>query len=250
MAKRFLSLFVAVACAVMLAGCAQNSGSEGVPAQGAESTSQVAGEDVAVESLMSYTVSRVEGEPDWEAIPQLDIDHQQWLEPVDIAAHAQLCYSDDAFYVRMWAEEAEIRAEYPATDLLANTYEDSCLEFFLSPVSGDSRYLNFEFNPNGAVGAQIGTTKTDRTRLVRTDDPYQASAVRTADGWEISYRVPFDFIRSFYPDFTVESGMELRGNFYKCGNLTVQKHYLSWNPIESDTPNFHMPEYFGVLVLE
>lgn len=250
MAKRFLSLFVAVMCAVMLAGCAQHSGSEDDPVQGAESTGQVAGEDVAAESLRSYTVSRVEGEPDWEAIPQLDIDHQQWLEPVDIAAYAQLCYSDDAFYVRMWAEEAEIRAEYPATDLLANTYEDSCLEFFLSPVPGDSRYLNFEFNPNGAVGAQIGTTKTDRTRLVRTDDLYQASAVRTADGWEISYRVPFDFIRSFYPDFTVESGMELRGNFYKCGNLTAQKHYLSWNPIESDTPNFHMPEYFGVLVLE
>ena len=54
------------------------------------------------------------------------------------------------------------------------------------------------------------------------------------------------FIQSFF----VESGMQLRGNFYKCGNLTEQKHYLSWNAIESDTPNFHKPECFGVLKLE
>lgn len=44
--------------------------------------------------------------------------------------------------------------------------------------------------------------------------------------------------------------MQLRGNFYKCGNLTKQKHYLSWNAIESDTLNFHKPECFGVLKLE
>ena len=147
-------------------------------------------------------------------------------------------------------QEADIRAEYPADDLLADTYEDSCLEFFLSPVAGDTRYLNFEFNPNCAVGAQIGTEKANRTRLVRTDDVYAASSARTEDGWEITYKLPFDFIRQFYPDFTAESGDVLRGNFYKCGNLTASKHYLSWNPIDSDTPNFHVPECFGELVLE
>lgn len=118
------------------------------------------------------------------------------------------------------------------------------------PVTGDARYLNFEFNPNCAVCVQIGTTKTDRTRLVRTDNLFNAVSTCTEDGWEITYCVPFDFIRSFYPEFFVESGMQLRGNFYKCGNLTEQKHYLSWNAIESDTPNFHKPECFGVLKLE
>ena len=85
---------------------------------------------------------------------------------------------------------------------------------------------------------------------MRADDLFQAISTRTEDGLEITYRIPFDFIRLFYPDFSAGSGTVLRGNFCKCGNLTVQKHYLLWNPIESDTPNFHLPEYFGVLVLE
>lgn len=269
MMKKLLTVFVAAMIAVALAGCAQASdksepsvsgeGIEGANsadgADGTEGANSAAntneGEGTSQErEVPSYMVARVDGEPDWGSILQLEIDNQQWLEPVDITAHAQLCYSDEAFYVRMWAEEASIRAEYPESDLLANTYEDSCLEFFISPVSGDPRYLNFEFNPNCAVAVQIGTTKVDRTRLVRADNPYEAVSTRTENGWEVTYKVPFDFIRQFYPDFTVGSGMRLRGNFYKCGNLTVKKHYLSWSPIESDTPNFHLPECFGELVLE
>lgn len=247
MMRKIACTFAVLALAAFLAGCAQlqEDGGGGLSAagqgEGATQTTQ--------EGVRSYTVAKVEGEPDWDSIPSLDIDNQQWLEPVDIAAHAQLCYDDEAFYVRMWAEEAEIRAEYPASDLLANTYEDSCLEFFISPVQGDSRYMNFEINPNCAMGVQIGSTKADRTRLVRTDDIYHASSARTENGWEVTYRIPFQFIRQFYPGFEAQSGDVLKGNFYKCGNLTARKHYLSWNPIASDTPNFHVPECFGELVL-
>lgn len=244
--NRIACMCLAVGLAVCLGGCAQAS----EPADaGNPSVSEQAGVSTDA-NVRSYTVSRIEGEPDWDAIPTAEIDNQQWTAPVDIAAYAQLCYDDEAFYVRMRADEAEIRAEYPQSDLLANTYEDSCLEFFIMPVPGDDRYLNFEFNPNCAVGVQIGAERANRTRLVRTDDVYQAEATRTDGGWEITYRIPFDFIRQFYPGFTAESGLVLRGNFYKCGNLTANKHYLSWNPVDSDTPNFHLPESFGELVLE
>lgn len=252
MKKEALALIGSIALAVSLAGCTQTANvesTESAEPTAIESEAQEAA-STSNEVLRSYTVARIDGEPDWNTVAVLDIDNQQWLDPVDISAHAQLCYDDETFYVRMWAEEADIRAEYPVDDLLASTYEDSCLEFFLSPVPGDARYLNFEFNPNCAAGVEIGTMKTDRTRLVRADDVYEASSARTEDGWEITYKVPFDFIRQFYPDFTAESGTVLRGNFYKCGNLTTNKHYISWNPIDSDTPNFHMPESFGELVLE
>lgn len=254
MGNGIAGVLASILLAICLAGCAQaeKGETEGASSQIEGDAPAKVDEDAqaANDGVRSYVVARIDGEPDWSAVPVLDIDNQQWLDPVDISAHAQLCYGDDAFYVRMWAEEADIRAEYPADDLLADTYEDSCLEFFLSPVAGDTRYLNFELNPNCAVGAQIGTEKANRTRLVRTDDVYAASSARTEDGWEITYKLPFDFIRQFYPDFTAESGDVLRGNFYKCGNLTASKHYLSWNPIDSDTPNFHVPECFGELVLE
>jgi hypothetical protein len=42
--------------------------------------------------------------------------------------------------------------------------------------------------------------------------------------------------------------MTLRGNCYKCGDLTEQEHYLSWNPVTSEHPCFHRPQDFGRLV--
>jgi hypothetical protein len=36
-------------------------------------------------------------------------------------------------------------------------------------------------------------------------------------------------------------------NFYKCGDDTSKRHYLSWNPVKTAKPDFHRPEYFGIL---
>ena len=37
-------------------------------------------------------------------------------------------------------------------------------------------------------------------------------------------------------------------NFYKCGDLTVNKHYLAWQPVGTERPDYHRPEYFGPMV--
>jgi hypothetical protein len=37
----------------------------------------------------------------------------------------------------------------------------------------------------------------------------------------------------------------LRANFYKCGDGTSVPHYLSWNQVITETPDFHRPEFFG-----
>jgi hypothetical protein len=74
--------------------------------------------------------------------------------------------------------------------------------------------------------------------------------VRTEDGWEITYQIPYSFLRLFYPDFQAAPGKKMRANFYKCGDYTVQEHYLSWNPVESQIPDFHRPESFGQLIFD
>ena len=64
--------------------------------------------------------------------------------------------------------------------------------------------------------------------------------------WDLYYELPFSLIRLFFPDFAPEG--RLRANFYKCGDLTKQEHYLSWNRVECEKPDFHRPEYFGELI--
>ena len=45
-------------------------------------------------------------------------------------------------------------------------------------------------------------------------------------------------------------GLETRANFYKCGDQTSKRHYLSWNPVSTAKPDYHRPEHFGSLIFE
>ena len=80
--------------------------------------------------------------------------------------------------------------------------------------------------------------------------PFESEATRTSDGWEITYQVPFEFIRRFFPEFSATSGTKMKGNFFKCGDLTVEEHYLCWNEITSDPVSFHRTCEFGILEFE
>ena len=73
---------------------------------------------------------------------------------------------------------------------------------------------------------------------------------RPPDGWEIFYEIPASFVQLFVPDFALKPGAELRANCYKCGDLTPKPHYLSWNPVTSQTPDFHRPQVFGQMIMK
>lgn len=241
--KKMLSVFAMLAMVLLALGCSSQGGSNSSATAGSQGAS-------SDDATKSYTIVHVDSAPDWGSIAQLDIDDAEWTDSFGIGAHAKLCYDDQAIYVCIWAEEQDIRATYTPSDPLAKCYEDSCLEFFLSPVADDTRYLNFEFNPNCAVCNEIGAQKENRIRLFSETEVFNASSSRTENGWEITYRIPLDYIQTLYPDFGFKAGMQVRGNFYKCGNLTKNKHYLVWNHVDSETPNFHVPSSFGILVFE
>ena len=199
--------------------------------------------------MRTYTITKKIGDIDWEIIPKVSIDNPFATENVDISAGGQLCYDENYLYVRLFAKEEHIRAEY--TGILDAPCEDSCLEFFFSPVEGDSRYLNFEFNPNCCVYFGIGTCVQDLVRLIPENGyPFEPQASKTEDGWEITYRIPFSLIRFFFPEFNPVSGNYMRANFYKCGDLTVKEHYFTWNKLSGDELSFHRPCDFGLLTFE
>ena len=191
---------------------------------------------------MEYTITKVSGDINWDTIPSLAVEKVLWCEEPDIRAWGQFCFDEENLHVHLRAAENNIRAEY--TKPLSPIHEDSCLEFFFR-LSGSKNYFNFEINPNGCMCVQFGPERTDRIDIVRKDaaDYFAVRTNRNPIGWDVFYRIPLKFIRLFYPDY-VFSG-ELEANVYKCGDKTEKTHYLAWNPISLDTPNFHCPEFFG-----
>lgn len=197
--------------------------------------------------MREYTISRKPDVLDWDQITALKIDCLLWSPEVPITAQAKLCYDDTAIYVQLSSSEPHIRAENSGK--LGYPHEDSCLEFFIAPVHGDQRYINIEMNPNGCMYMGLGGP-FGLIRLLPPDSALSPVIHRSAEHWDITYALPCSLIRQFFPEFQPESGGTIRANCYKCGDLTVQEHYLAWNPIPLPAPKFHCPEYFGMMRFE
>lgn len=136
-----------------------------------------------------------------------------------------------------------------------NVHEDSCVEFFVQ-VPGSDLYYNFEFNCSGVCKAarHFGTrdqfeylTEEERA-LIDRHSSIGRRAFNEINGlfsWELTVKIPLKLLG-------IQAGMlpkKLLGNFYKCADATSQPHYVSWNPIKTDKPDFHRPEFFGEIHL-
>ena len=196
--------------------------------------------------MRSYRVLKTKGKPDWDKLKKAPIDRLAWTDYIDITAYAQLAYGEDRLYVHLHADEKDIRAE--GFGELDAPCLDSCLEFFFSPSDSEPRYINIEMNPNLCLYFGIGTGRNNLVRMLLPGgaQALNAECEKSSGSWDLYYELPFSLIRLFFPNFAPEG--RLRANFYKCGDLTKQEHYLSWNRVECEKPDFHRPEYFGELI--
>ena len=199
--------------------------------------------------MKTYTILPKPSDLDWSQIPVACIENAHHTSSVDISATGQVCYDDQALYVRLTAKEKDIRAVY--TEPLDPPCEDSCLEFFFSPMEDDIRYFNIEFNPNNCMYLGIGSSINDLVRLIpEWGNPLLPNVTYTEEGWEIVYTIPYEFIRRFFPGFEAKAGKTIRGNFYKCGELTKEEQYFSWSKVTGEVLSFHRPCDFGYLTFK
>ena len=198
-----------------------------------------------------YLIKRVDGVPAWDAVPYIEIDNARRENPHGITARAQICYNDEALLVHLSTAEKDIIAQH--TGELGSPCNDSCLEFFFCPCENDGRYFNIEFNSNTCLFLGIGSGIHNLVRLApgeQKERVFAPSVTKDADGWEIFYRVPYEFIRRFFPDFEVFSGKKIFANCYKCADNSKPPHYLAWS-WDADAPlSFHNTKCFGVMTFE
>ena len=198
--------------------------------------------------MKEYTLTYAKNQIDWKSVPKIEITEFFLDKGEDITATAQLAYNDDALLVHLITKENNYRKV--ETDQLGSPCEDSCLEFFFSPINGDRRYFNIEFNSNGCMFLGIGSSVDDLTRLTFVEDNMFEPEIKEFDGgWEIYYSIPYSFIKRFFKDFEAKKGGKIYGNCYKCSDLGEHPHYIAWNPIvKLPRSSFHNPDCFGLLI--
>jgi hypothetical protein len=163
-----------------------------------------------------------------------------------------IAYSDHELFLKYLIKENYFKAE--KTDSNQMVCEDSCVEFFVSPQD-DGIYYNMEFN---AIGTCLFGAGTDRASNERVK-PEIISKIRrlTTAGrkpitgrsgefvWAITIAIPFDVF--FLHQIKNLNSKTFRVNFYKCGDKLEVPHYVTWNPVGTEKPDFHQSEHFGLL---
>jgi hypothetical protein len=201
-------------------------------------------------SMNTYEAPYVKGLPNWDEIPAAELSNSPWGRPPDgLTVSARLCYDKNGLKVRLCARESRILSRFEG--LCDMVCLDSCLEFFFCPQEKDKRYFNFEFNPRGALYLGFGTDRHNSVRQVLTGyrELFSVAPFGVPDGWGMEFSIPLSFMRIYLPDLSLEKGHRMRGNFYKCGDETETPHYLCWNPIIWEKPDFHQSKFFGSIVL-
>lgn len=183
------------------------------------------------------------------------IDVVNWADyPYCPEVKFRIAHTGGSILINYIVSEASVRAVAPAD--LGRVWEDSCCEFFVR-TEEEEEYYNFECNCAGKLLVNYGV-KGDRHHAPESvldnikrwsslgNEPFEERIGECS--WELSLIIPSSSL--FRHDIKDLSGITLRGNFYKCGDLLKTPHFLSWSPIDLPKPCFHCPSFFGRLIFE
>lgn len=205
---------------------------------------------------MRYSVAKTDiinpslDSKEWEKAEIGYVDKEPWANGLYPSPKTtfKLLRGPEGLSVIMHSDETNLRAIEEENGEVCN---DSCMEFFYKPSPWDTRYFNFEVNPKGTMHLGIGADRFERVMIAERRSLDIVTKI-DGHGWSVKYYIPDSFIREWFPDEErLSSGNKscvTRANFYKCGDKTDKPHYAMWSNIETELGDFHVPDFFGVLV--
>ena len=167
----------------------------------------------------------------------------------------KLCYNEEFIYLMYLVRDRYIRCL--ATEPNGPVHKDSCVEFFFSPFKDSPRdYFNLEINCCGTIklgyksgrrGTSLHAKEEDLKRILTRHS--LTGTIQEEIGepveWTLEVALPFDVVNRYCPEGVPGAGTRWKANFYKCAEHNSHPHWLSWAPITSARPNFHLPQFFG-----
>lgn len=183
--------------------------------------------------------------PVWEKISAAKIDCVSFSpNAVNPMTTAKGVYSDKGLTVLFQSDEKNVLARYKSVN--EKPWTDSCVEIFFNPSPDASdKYFNFELSAGGGLLIGYGEGREDRLRCDFELDIFDIETDIKPDGWMAKLTIPFSFVLGYAKEFRDV----FAGNFQKCGDETQSPHFVVWNEIKSNIPDFHKPEFFGKFIL-
>lgn len=205
---------------------------------------------------MFYQVKRIHDREKIEQCNKFQISHYMWDSKIEPKAYGWMGYIDgEGLFVKMVCEESNPKRVYK--NHKDPVYKDSAMEIFLAfleygeELTNDCMYTNFEINSNGAMLANYGIGRKNRRFI--SDVQYQQTNVHATieeDKWYLEVLFPESYLNQICDFEEIKKGTTFYCNFYKIAESEEILHFGSYSPINSETPNFHMPICFAQAVIE
>ncbi len=214
---------------------------------------------------MNVKEIKYKGEPTLKEVSRLleentilnAIDRINWEAfPYQPQVKFRIAHSNNQIWLKFYVREAYVLALRTETN--SATHKDSCVEFFLDPLQ-DGNYYNFEFNAIGVTHLAYGPSRQER-KFIDADVIEEQIKINSSLGnepfierkginsWEMTIIIPAKTLTGNVD--LILKGLKSKANFYKCGDETSTPHYVTWNPVGTERPDFHQPVFFGNLVFE
>ncbi len=188
--------------------------------------------------------------------PLYPIASNNWAEAYPYAPEVgfRLFHTGEELFLRFEVEERYTQALIEEDN--GEVWTDSCVEFFLS--FDERGYYNFETTCIGRMllgfrkekPHPVYASKEVMQRIVRIPSlgttPFKERVGENR--WQLTLKIPAKAL--FCHEFTTWKGLKFRANLYKCGDKLSHPHFLSWQPIHAEKPNFHLPAFFGEIYCE
>ena len=189
---------------------------------------------------------------DEQQVAFTDVTNANWSAdyPYKPAFSFRMAHTSQSLIIEYRVREASI-ASVAGRDN-GRVWEDSCCEFF-SQLPGDDFYYNMECNCTGRLLIGCGPVREGRHLApasvldkVQRWSSLGSDDITLVEGdffWNMVLIIPKEaWFQSNVQSF---DGMKMKANIYKCGDKLSQPHFLSWNKIDIETPDFHRPDFFG-----
>jgi len=201
--------------------------------------------------MKEYFTHFINNRNEIETCPEFEVSNVLWNSTRSPRTTGRMGYiADEGLVIKMKCEESNpLRTKTANMEMVCL---DSAMEAFFSFTEQgqvptmDSLYFNFEINANGALYAKSGYGRANRAEFLPEEITLVApQAWISDDAWYMEITVPNQLLQRFLGKEQLSAGDIFYCNFYKVGQTAEIEHYMSYNYIDSDTPNFHMPPYFA-----
>ena len=171
--------------------------------------------------------------------------------PYQPSTSFSIAHTGDCILLKYYVQENAIRAvNYQVNSAV---YEDSCVECFLS--FQQQQYYNIEVNCTGTMLMAYGMNRTERSFItasklekINREIVIRHNRESGSVSWDLTLVLPLLVFE--HDSLSSLKGLVCKGNFYKCGDLLPDPHFLCWSPVSSAEPDFHKPEFFGGIQFE